>query len=390
MKLGEGIPRRRLMAVSFLGLMVTAVSATIMGPSFPSIREEFGISLGALGFLASAWNMGYLLTILGGMLSDRYGEPLILSLGFILGGAAAGLVTIAPNYHFLAFFFLLAGVGAAFGEASMNPLISRLYPEKSGFALNILHIFWGVGAFIGPALAGMIITEYGKWRLSYQVVSLAFIPLMAASLTSVGRLNPDRGGESQIDDGTKLGDYKTLGILILSGFFYLSVELGVNAWLPSFLLLERDFPLALASLSISLFWALMAVGRLIMGGLADRIGYGKLIMVTSVLGSTSILAGTLVKEPCIVMGLWALSGFMLGPIFPTILAWACRLFPSRRGLASGSIFSIGILGAVFSPWFIGAMAELYSLRVSALYLSLSGFTIGFSTLLLRGAAKPSA
>ncbi|MEM3608462.1 MAG: MFS transporter [Candidatus Bathyarchaeia archaeon] len=383
MKPEHNIPRRRLVALSFLGLMVTAISATVMGPAFPSIKEEFRISLGALGFLASAWNMGYLLTILGGILSDRHGEPLILCIGFILGGAAAGLVTIAPNYQFLVLSFLLAGIGAAFGEASMNPLVSRLYPERSGFALNILHIFWSVGAFIGPALAGLLIMEYGEWRLPYQTVCLAFMPLIATSLISAWRAAPERG-RVKLEMGGRVDarSLKTLGALILAGFLYLSVELGVNAWLPSFLILEKGFPMTLASLSISLFWAFMAAGRLILGGFADRVGYGRLILSASALGSTSILAGVLEERTHVIMGLWALSGLMFGPIFPTILAWASKLFPSQRGLASGSIFSIGILGGVLSPWFIGAMAELYTLEISALYLSFSGFMIGLSTLIL--------
>lgn len=381
---GEDLPRTRLVVISFLGLMVTAVSATVMGPAFPFIREEFQIPLGALGFLASAWNMGYLLTILGGILSDRYGEPVILGMGLLIGGAAAGLAAIAPNYQSLAAFFLLAGIGAAFGEASMNPLISRLYPERSGFALNILHIFWSIGAFIGPTLAGVLLVKYGEWRLPYQATFMAFIPLILASLLSARRITHPREAEPERDGKARVRDLKTLGALILAGFFYLSAELGVNAWLPSFLLLERRFPIALASLSISLFWAFMAVGRLALGSLTDRLGYGKLILLASVLGSILILAGTLLEETYIVMGLWALSGLLFGPIFPTILAWANRLFPSQRGVASGSIFSVGILGAVFSPWFIGAMAELYTLRVSALYLSFSASAIGLSTLLLRG------
>lgn len=385
------LPRRRFVAVSFLGLMMTAVSATVMGPAFPFIREEFQIPLGVLGFLASAWNMGYLLTILAGILSDRYGEPIILGIGLLIGGAAAGLAAVAPNYQLLAVFFLLAGIGAAFGEASMNPLISRLYPERSGFALNILHIFWSVGAFIGPTMAGILIAKYGEWRLPYQVTFMAFIPLILVTLSSARRIAHHREVEPERDGKVEVGSLKTLGALILAGFFYLSAELGVNAWLPSFLLLERGFPIALASLSISLFWAFMAVGRLALGSLTDRFGYGRLILLASVLGSILILAGTLLEETYIVMGLWALSGLLFGPIFPTILAWANRLFPSRRGVASGSIFSIGILGAVFSPWFIGAVAELYTLKVSALYLSFSAFAIGLSTLLLRGRSpKPPA
>ena len=42
--------------------MMIGVAATVMGPAFPFILKEFAIPLGVLGFLANAWNVGYLLT----------------------------------------------------------------------------------------------------------------------------------------------------------------------------------------------------------------------------------------------------------------------------------------------------------------------------------------
>ena len=65
--------------------MMIAVDSTLMGPAFPFMMKEFAIPLGVLGVLASAWNIGYLLTPIGGIISDRYGEPevpivLVLSL----------------------------------------------------------------------------------------------------------------------------------------------------------------------------------------------------------------------------------------------------------------------------------------------------------------------
>jgi MFS family permease len=68
---------------------------------------------------------------------------------------------------------------------------------------------------------------------------------------------------------------------------------------------------------------------------------------------------------------------------PTIFAWAAALFPSKRGVATGAIYSIGFLGAVFSPWFLGTIGDLYNLGISALYLPFSTFMIALSALMLR-------
>lgn len=152
----HGTSRIKCALISNLGLMAIATTATLMGPAFPSIMKEFNVPFGLLGFLASAWNSGYLFTSFGGMLSDRHGELPVLGAGFAATGLAAGLVSIAPSYALLVGLLLLGGVGAAFAEAAMNPLISKLYPKRSGFALNLLHLFFSLGAFTGPAMTGLL------------------------------------------------------------------------------------------------------------------------------------------------------------------------------------------------------------------------------------------
>jgi MFS family permease len=375
--------------MSFLGLMMIGVAATVMGPAFPFILKEYAIPLGVLGFLASAWNVGYLLTPVGGIISDRYGEPVVLVVSFAAIGAAVGLVSTAPSYLALLGLFLVAGIGSAFGEVSMNSLVTKAYPNRSGFALNALHFFFSIGAFIGPALAGLLIVTYGGWRLPYLIACLAFAPLAAAGVVLFRRTKLERGSDISSTEKGHTHERKIVEALIhgrallLAGFFYFGAELGANAWLPTFLVLERGFPLELASLSIGLFWASMAAGRLGLGSLTDKVGYRKLIVTCSSLSALSILMATLIGDSYLIIVLWCLSGFAFGPIAPTIFAWAAALFPSKRGVATGAIYCIGFLGAVFSPWFLGTIGDLYNLGISALYLPFSTLMIALSALMLR-------
>lgn len=378
------IPRAWCAWLCYAGLAAIAVAATLMGPSLPFIGEEFGASLGMLGLLASVWNLGYVSTVVGGALSDRYGEPAVMALSFLLVGGGAGLASTAASYQALAASFLLAGVGAAFAEASMNPLIAKLYPEKSGFALNVLHVFWGVGAFLGPSLASFLIAKYGSWRLPYLAASVAFAPFaLTAIALSLKKPRLTQAPKEGAPDGAYAGSLAPLGLLVASAFFYFGAELGINAWLPSFLMLERNFSVESSGLAVSLFWAFMAAGRLTLGSLVDKVGYRRALLSSSFLASAGILLATLIKEYLALIILWSLSGFLLGPILPTLIAWANKLFPARRGFASGAVFTVGILGAIFSPWFIGVMGETYTLKVSAFYLTFSTFILGLLVLRLR-------
>lgn len=375
--------------MSFLGLMIIGIAATVMGPAFPFIMKEFVVPLGMLGFLASAWNVGYLFTPVGGIISDRHGEPLVLAASFVVTGTAVGLASRAPDYLTLLGLFLVAGAGSAFGEVAMNSLVTKIYPNKSGFALNALHVFFSTGAFIGPALSGFVIVTYGSWRLPYLITCLAFAPIAVIAIILFHRTRSEEDAGIYAADASDESEGKIIEALmqgrplLLAGFFYFCVEIGANAWLPTFLMVERQFPVELASLSIGLFWASMAVGRVGLGSLTDRVGYRGLIVSCASLSALSILAATLIVDRYFIIGLWCLSGFAFGPIMPTIFAWAAALFPSRRGAATGTIYSIGFLGAVFSPWFLGVIGDLYSLGISAFFLPFSAFMVTLSALTVR-------
>ncbi len=386
-------PRTRYALISNLGLMAIATTATLIGPAFPLIMKEFNVPFGLLGVLASAWNSGYLLMSFGGMLSDRHGELSVLGAGFAATGLAAGLVSIAPSYGLLVGLLLLGGIGAAFSEAAMNPLISKLYPERSGFALNLLHAFFSLGAFMGPALAGLLMVKYGSWRLPYMMSSLAFVPLVVVTLILIRtrRFDGSRKDLSRFETHAEResfgGVMKRGWALALAGFFYLGLELGTSAWLATFLIVERSFPIELASLSVALFWASMAGGRLALGSLTDRFGYKRTMALCSALAAIGILASVLVGDRYALVALWSLLGFIFGPIVPTIFAWTNKLFPSRPGFAMGIIYSVAFLGAIFSPWFLGELAQFYSLKISILYLAFSACGICVSVLLMRGQGK---
>ncbi len=302
----------------------------------------------------------------------------------MVSGISIGLMSIAPNYQLLWFFYFLVGIGGGFFFASIHPLISRFYPKRRGFAMNALHLFWNIGAFIGPALTGYFLVQFGGWRFPYLVTAFIFAPFIVMGLYLIRKREVVK--EQHIVTKIKINrkNKLLLSILLIAGFFQVGTELGTNAWLPSFLMFERGFPLTLASFSISLFWASMGGGRLIFGIFVDRFSYKWIIIACSLVSTLFISIATLVENHYLIIVLWSLVGFTLSPIFPTILALANTLFPSRGGFVTGLIISIGSWGGIFSPWFIGVMAELFTLRNSILYLAVAAFLVGLVFLMMKG------
>jgi fucose permease len=57
-------------------------------------------------------------------------------------------------------------------------------------------------------------------------------------------------------------------------------------------------------------------------------------------------------------------GFVLGPIFPTLLGLVFSRFPEERGTAWGSVFALGSLGALLLAPVVGAAAQRKSVQVA--------------------------
>jgi hypothetical protein len=59
-----------------------------------------------------------------------------------------------------------------------------------------------------------------------------------------------------------------------------------------------------------------------------------------------------------------LLGFLLGPIFPTLVGVVFQLFPDREGTAYGTMFAIGSAGSLLLAPLIGVSAQRRSVQTA--------------------------
>jgi sugar phosphate permease len=141
-------------AASASALFVTGIPVLT-----PTLRDEFGLSLGEIGvLLASAWVGSMATLLLWGIAADRFGERLVLVLG--LAGCAACLLgaAYAPSFAALLLLLGLAGAaGSSVNSASGRAVMHWFEPDERGLALGIRQTALPLGGLIGalavPALA---------------------------------------------------------------------------------------------------------------------------------------------------------------------------------------------------------------------------------------------
>jgi len=160
--------------------------------------------------------------------------------------------------------------------------------------------------------------------------------------------------------------------------FYVAAEIGMASWLVTFLQEIRGVSVTASSQALSLFFAMIMVGRLVGGFFVHRIGYLRSILFMTIGGILCIVAGLF--GPKETFFLLPLTGFFLSIVFPTFTAAVSDTHSENGNTILGVLFTFAGLGGVIGPWFIAWGSDLFGLQMGF------SFNIVFMMILLISVA----
>jgi MFS family permease len=364
-----------------------AAIATTIGPTLPNISREFSLTPDIAGAVVALYSLGGMLAFIGGWISDKVGRGLISSISLTMMGVSSLMVSMSPSFYLLGLSLLLIGIGGGIFEAASNAMVSDLYIEKRGMAVNLLHIAWNIGSGFGPPLIAFIILSTGSWRLAYLVFLPLLFPLAVSMYVSSRNLegkNPTR----RLEDNVQVTLRRFLIMLPITSIAIsiIAVELGLSSWLPS-ILYDMGASLMEGGLTVGLFWGLMGVGRIVWALFTDRLGYLKSLLSSSTAGVFSISLAALPISIHLKMAFWAVSGFFFAPLYPTLIAWITALNPNAGGAYTGILFTFGTIGSFISTWLIGVIIKIWGAIVAQYFLPLIGFIMILNILIAKVRVK---
>ena len=355
------LPRSRV--IVFLVCLVTFVAYSLayvtFGSSIAVLAKVLSLGPIEIGALASALSIGFLTTLPGGILSDKIGKKMVVSMGLAL--CSVGLAAIGVSNSFAGCFFsaVLLGIGAGVYEAAINPLVLELFPERRAFALGSSHLCWGIGGFFAPLLVGYSYLTYLDWRLAFYATSLFVVVGLLLFLTARGPTLSNTVSDEN-PRSFKLTELKALWRLMFGNLLAWGIEGCIVAWLIIFLTTERSINLLLATSSLSVFFLLQAVGKPFWGLFADKYGYTTAVKICAGAGGVVLLSAIVSWPGILPLVLMAPTGFFLGGVIPNITTAACSRFQSASGAASGIINLSGDIGSILLPFFFGVIVAFSS------------------------------
>ncbi|HAE59451.1 MAG TPA: hypothetical protein DCG54_08085, partial [Anaerolineae bacterium] len=162
----------------FISDGVGDVTFSMVGNLFPIyLNNIVGISmteLGILGAIASVASMVFM--VVGGTLSDKYGERVGIVIGNLLVGGAIFIMLNVQTLALLSVAWILLGIGQALFGPAYSSLISKAVPQKlRGTAFGLFSTSLGIISLPAPYI-GVLLWETFNPKVPF------YVPLIAMML----------------------------------------------------------------------------------------------------------------------------------------------------------------------------------------------------------------
>jgi MFS family permease len=351
----------------------------------PLWQAEFGLSYAALGALRGvfAGSMASL-QIPAGLLSERFGAPVVLAIGTALAGLGYCFAGASTGFAMLVGALIVGGTGASTQHPIASALVARAFAgPRSLKALGAYNFSGDLGKMIVPATLSLMLLAM-SWRSALAALgSLGLVAAVAIFLFTPRFGGGHVGGKDASTDQRPQQPH-AFATLVAIGICDSAARMGFLLFLP-FVLKGKGASVQDVGLALTLVFAGGAAGKLSCAFLGARIGAIGTVWLTEAVTAAGILVllplplyAALLLLPLIGVALNGTSSVLYGSV-PDLVAphWRTRAL---------SIFYTGTIGSgALSPVLFGRAGDAFGIRPALILVA----AIALATLplaaLLRGA-----
>jgi FHS family L-fucose permease-like MFS transporter len=393
---------RALLWLISLAYVAFGLVTAVIGVVISRFEATYGVPLWVAAALPFAFYLAYGLgSIPFGLLVDRSGARTVLLLGMLLMTLGCFLFYASASWWLTILMVFLIGVGVTAIQTAGNPVIRELdAPARYSGNLTTIVGIGSLGYAVSPVMVPFLEVKGYSWQAVYLVFGAANLALLVA-LAAV-RFPPARPTADEI---VRLGTTAQLlrNPVVLTYaigiFLYVGGEVGVSSYIVSYMekvhgvglqdsLWARGsfwygaFPSA-SALTVAAFWALQAVGRLVVGPLMAVVRPKAIFVACSGLCVASLLLALMASTPVALAAL-ALTGLFTCASFTLIFSAVIQSFDSNHGTISG-ILCTAIIGGALVGGLVGVVGDRWGMR-AGMSLNLLAFLYVF-LLAVRGRGR---
>jgi OFA family oxalate/formate antiporter-like MFS transporter len=394
MRISDEARRWLIVAVmAFINFACAGSLSNTVGIFINPLIREFGASHTQTGALYTVQLLTSAATMpLCGWLLDRQDPRWPIAGGSVLAIVGVLLAASASSMLIIDLAYALMGVGGAL--SCLIPaavLVANWIEDRRGLALGIIMCGLALGSATMALVSSYVVIHMG-WRAAYLVlaVPIAFvIPLVLLIVRErpsllLGRQSADPKPGAQLP-GLEVAIAirgRSFWLISTAYFAYIfSSTLVITHLVPY--LIGRGIVPERAALILSLFLSCMAIGKFVLGSVADRFRANAVLAGAYCLTALGVVV--LLYSSPLVGGIACalISGLTIGAAAPLTPIVAADAFGLRRfGTLSGLYMTIGIALGAMGPVGAGRLIDIYGgytqayLMVATVMLVTASFPLG--------------
>ena len=356
--------RKMMFYKAYFTFFVNGFMTLMLGVVINFVIVDYGIDYGTAGMFVAVHSAGNVAaSFLCSYLIGRIGyRRTILLLSPLIPLSYLG-ITLTPLKLPLFLFFFATGVGRG-GISNVNNAVVNECAVGESAPLNILHMFFAVGAFMSPIMASV----FTQLEIGWRITVFFGVALCLAMLYVYRTMNFDfmessvkkQSAPTQTAPGRpyyKIFDFYLAAAIL---FFYLGAETSINGWLITYLKNMGIVETATAQRLLSILWIVVIFGRLTCAALSKRFVKKTIIFVNTVASAFFFALLLTAKTEAIVTISVIGIGFFFAGVYPTTVANVGTILKGSRK-AMATLLAVASLGGILTPALIGVVAKKISL-----------------------------
>lgn len=354
------------------GLVITAVGSVL-----PQLLTHYHVSYTVGGQLVLLGSLGFLIGVpLSSFLLGRFSEMNLLTIAALMIALSQIGMLLLPPFEWIIAFNFLNGIGVAALEVVVATLMMEVFIGRRAIVMSYLEVSFGLGALLMPLVASLLISQ-NSWRFSFFITSVLALLMVVVCKIIPFKKETVSTSESDASDAssepapvlTKNQRWKILTLFSVMIFMYAGVESSMNNFLSSIFITYLDVIPSQATLSISVFWVAMLIGRVATGWIIRIVTYERYLFGS--IGGTivSLVLFIVLKEAVAGYILLGFLGLAMSGIYSITMVYANHTFTGSARIVTSLITGFSGLGGAIFPALIGFTMDTSGITSALWYIT---------------------
>jgi len=338
----------------------------------PDIQYKLHLNSAALGGILFCLPVGLLTSLpVAGFLVAKYGSKITVIGASVLYSCTLPLLGFAASPTELMITLFVFGFGGNMMNISINTQAvgtEKLYPKP---IMASFHGIWSLAGFSGAAIGTLMVRSEVKPPFHFLCITGVAIALVIIFSTNLIKTDSGRDEEQPIF----VKPDKSLLNFGLIAFFSMICEGAMFDWSGIYFSKVVQPGASLVTVGYTAFMCTMATGRFFGDWVAHKLGMKKMLQCSGLLTASGLLLAVIFPRFSTATIGFLIVGAGVSSIIPMIYSAAGKSKVMSTGVAIAAVSTIGYMGFLIGPPFIGFIAQATSLRISFGLIALMGTMI---------------